>query len=58
MVLLPVQISSSSSYLSKEPDSCNLVPRKSFGKSVIFSEPVGFAMNTSFSFKTAKAQFL
>ena len=58
VVLLPVQISSLSTYLSKKLDSCSLVPRKSFGKSVIFSEPVGFAMNTSLSFKTATAQFL
>ena len=57
-MLLLVQILSSSSYLSKKQDSCNLVPRKLFGKSVIFSAPVGFVMNISLSFKTAKAQFL
>ena len=53
MVLLLVQISSPSSYLSKKLNSCSLVTRKSFGKSVIPSEPVGFPMNTSLSCKMA-----
>ena len=51
-----MQISSSSSYLPNKLDSCSFVPRKSFGKSVVFSEPVGFAMNTSLSFKPATAK--
>ena len=58
MVLSPVQSSSPSSYLSKKLDSGSLVPKKSFGISVIPSEPVGFSMNRSLSCKMAKAQFL
>ena len=58
MVLSLVQILSPSSYLSKELDSYSLVPRKSFGKSVIPSEPVGFAMDISLLVRCPKRSFV